>query len=58
MVYFTENSVPVSCAKGYDCCIRYDVRTSRKILYLSVMLRDMIAVYDLTFIPHGKHFIC
>jgi hypothetical protein len=34
----------VSCAKGYDCGVRFEVRTSRKTLYLSVMLRDVIAL--------------
>jgi hypothetical protein len=39
-----ENTVSVSCVTGYDCCVRFEVRTSRKTLYLSVVLRDMIAV--------------
>jgi hypothetical protein len=39
-----ENTVSVSCAKRYDCCLGFEVRTSRKTLYLSVVLRDMIAV--------------
>jgi hypothetical protein len=39
-----ENAASVSCAKGYDCCIRFKVRTSRKTLHLSVVLRDMITV--------------
>jgi hypothetical protein len=40
----TINIVSVSCAKGYDCCVRFEVRTSRKTLYLPVVLRDMIVV--------------
>jgi hypothetical protein len=39
-----ENTVSVSCAKGYDCCIRCEVRTSRKTLYLPVVLRDLLVV--------------
>jgi hypothetical protein len=39
--------VSVSCAKGYDCCVRFEVRTSWKTLCLSVVLRDMIAVKDM-----------
>jgi hypothetical protein len=39
-----ENTVSVSCAERYDCCVRFEVRTSRKTLCLSVVLRDMIAV--------------
>jgi hypothetical protein len=29
-----DNTVSVSSAKGYDCCVRCEGRTSRKILYV------------------------
>jgi hypothetical protein len=35
--------VSVSCAKEYDCGVRFEVHTSRETLCLSVVLRDMIA---------------
>jgi hypothetical protein len=45
--YLTE--ITVRYAKGYDFSVRIEVRTSRKTLYLSVLLRDMIAVEDFRF---------
>jgi hypothetical protein len=43
-VHTLQKTLYVSCAKGYDCCVRFVVRISRKTLYLSALLRDMIAV--------------